>query len=513
MVPASRVEEENVHKRIKINDTVDGGGDDNVEGNDDNDNGEDDGSDDNDEDDDDNDNGEDDGSDDNDEDDDDNDNGEDDGSDDNDEDDDDNDNGEDDGGDENNCVESGGGGKSSAPACRKNLYDGIPAPNPRSVTYSMDLAVYCARVHAQTRKNDGDEDSQPVGMKIVKDSNESYESGDSETVLLEDDNKLYDGDENLIIDKLSGLKMSINNTETETNQADFSSSSNLCTIAYDDIASLLSIVKSGHELFYEETVTPEMKKKWYQNLLESVLKMSSGTLSSLDSPQNHDLYSTSFDTVLTKDMFAKPDQSVEGPPNEDYASSVSFEPTNDEIVQGSSKTFEENWLKVNFIKELQQITATERSISIKMGLLGYMLPYYESEDKFWKDVFDITTFRPLGTYRQDVHIDFKNGHDNVYYVNHDLFIISSLLQVYVKSHKQCDGDQNAMIEYIMEALKSYRRPFLSLLSHSTESNYGSIDPNGFCAYLAAATSYECAIQRKNPHNLSLEFLKVRICIL
>ena len=276
-------------------------------------------------------------------------------------------------------------------------------------------------------------------------------------------------------------------------------------------------MKSGHELFYEEN---EVRRKWYQNLLHSVMKISSGTLSPLDSPQNHDLSSTSFDdTVSTKDMFAspllpsKPDQSEEGPPDEDYASSVSFEPTNDEIIEGSSKTLEKNWLKVNFIKELQQITATERSISIKMGLMGYMLAYYESEDKFWNDVFDITTFRPLGTYRQDVHIDFKIGHDNVYYVNHDLFIISSLLQVYVNSHKQCDGDQNAMIEYIMEALKSYRRPFLSLLSHSTESNYESIDPNGFCAYLAAATSYLCAIKNKNPHNLSLEYLKVRICIL
>ena len=406
----------------------------------------------------------------------------------------------------------------------------------------MDLAVYCARVHAQTRKNDGDEDSQPVGMKIVKDSNEGYESGDSETVLLEEDNKLFDEDENIVIDKLGGLNMSMNNTETH--QADVTSSTNLRTIADEDIASLLSIVKSGHELCYEETVTPEVRIKWYQNLLHSVLKISSGTLSPLDSPQNHDLSSTSFDdTVSTKDMFAspllpsKPDQSEEGPPDEDYASSVSFEPTNDEIMQGSSKTLddyassvsfeptndeiiegssktlEKNWLKVNFIKELQQITATERSISIKMGLMGYMLAYYESEDKFWNDVFDITTFRPLGTYRQDVHIYFKNGQDNVHYVNHDLFVISSLLQLYVKSHKQCDGDQNAMIEYIMEALKSYRRPFLSLLSHSTESNYESIDPNGFCAYLAAATSYQCAFQRKNPHNLSLEFLKVRICIL
>ena len=382
----------------------------------------------------------------------------------------------------------------------------------------MDLAVYCARVHAQTRKNDGDEDSQPVGMKIVKDSNEGYESGDSETVLLEEDNKLFDEDENIVIDKLGGLNMSMNNTETH--QADVTSSTNLRTIADEDIASLLHIVKSGHELCYEETVTPEVRIKWYQNLLHSVLKISSGTLSPLDSPQNHDLSSTSFDdTISTKDMFAspllpsKPDQSEEGPPDEDYASSVSFEPTNDEIIEGSSKTLEKNWLKVNFIKELQQITATERSISIKMGLMGYMLAYYESEDKFWNDVFDITTFRPLGTYRQDVHIYFKNGQDNVHYVNHDLFVISSLLQVYVKSHKQCDGDQNAMIEYIMEALKSYHRPFLSLLSHSTESNYESIDPNGFCAYLAAATSYQCAIQKKNPHNLSLEFLKVRICIL
>jgi hypothetical protein len=187
-------------------------------------------------------------------------------------------------------------------------------------------------------------------------------------------------------------------------------------------------------------------------------------------------------------------------------------------VEGSLKPLQDlpkfkNWLPVSFIKDLQNITARDGMISIKMGLLGYLLAYYKSEDSFLEDVFDSTTFRPLGKYRQDVEICFNYARYNVFYLNHDLFIISSLLQVYVKSHKQCHGDQPAMIEYIMETLKSYQRPFLSLLSHSTKSDYESIDPNGFCAYLAAATSYEFVRQGQNPHNLSLETLKVRICIL
>jgi hypothetical protein len=394
----------------------------------------------------------------------------------------------------------------------------------------MEVAEYCARVLAQTRDYGGNddknvsmneyvEDSQSVG--VAKDLNETYEGSDSETFVQVDDTKLFDADDNLIVDKLAELHMSSNNTETHF--VDVSSSTNLCTIAYDDIASLLCIVESAHELFYEQTVTPDLMRNWYQDLLERVRKLS-GT----SSPPNTS--STSLDTVSTKDIFSSPlpsskqDQCMQSPsnddghPKEDFVSPISSDLTNEQRVEGSLKPLQDltkikNWLPFNFIKELQQITATERSISIKMGLLGYLLVYYESKDSFLEDVFDKTTFRPLGKYRQDVHIDFKNGHDNVYYVNHDLFIISSLLQVYVKSHKQFNGDHSAMIEYIMEALRSYQRPFLSLLSYSTKSDYESIDPNGFCAYLAAATSYEFVRQSRNPDNLRLETLKVRILIL
>jgi hypothetical protein len=454
----------------------------------------------------------------------------------------DDDSGEDDGGDDNKGVESGGGGKSSTHADRENLGDGIslttatPVPNPLS---GMELAKYCALVHAQTKTYSKD-DVSLSGMELaysadVKEyqsedlENDTYEGSDSETFIQVEETKYFDADENIIIDKLAGLKMSINNTETH--QADVSSSSNLCTIAYDDIASLLSIVESGEELFYEKTVTPEVMRNWYQNLLDRVRKMSSGTLSPCNSPQNHDVSSTSFGTVSTKDIFASPlpsskpeDPCVQstpnndGHPNEDFVSPISSELTSEQRVEGSLKPLQDlpkfkNWLPVSFIEDLQNITARDGMISIKMGLLGYLLAYYKSEDSFLEDVFDSTTFRPLGKYRQDVNICFNYGGHNKFYVNHDLFIISSLLQIYVKSHKEFNGDQTSMIEYIMEALKSYQRPFLSLLSHSTKSDYESIDPNGFCAYLAAATSYQFATQIKNPHNMSLETLKVRISIL
>jgi hypothetical protein len=173
-----------------------------------------------------------------------------------------------------------------------------------------------------------------------------------------------------------------------------------------------------------------------------------------------------------------------------------------------------NWLPVSLISELQNLTALDRLISIKIGLTGFFLDYYKPKGNFLEEVFDSTTFRPLGKHQQDdFNFRFRHGGHNVFYLNHDLYMISSLLQLYVKSYKRFEGDRGNMIEYIMEALKSYARPMLSLLSHSKSSLYESIVPNGFCAYLAALTSYECIIENKNPCTVSLETLQVRISML
>jgi hypothetical protein len=217
------------------------------------------------------------------------------------------------------------------------------------------------------------------------------------------------------------------------------------------------------------------------------------------------------------------DQSVPGsetighsvPMSETIDQSVPGSETIDQSIHGSLKPLDvlpkpkkriKNWLPANFIAELQDINAGDKLISIKMGLTGFLLDYYKTVDNFLDDVFDSTTFRPLGKHRQDVDQPLNHG---VFYLNHDLYIVSSLLQLYVHCHKQFHGDQSLMIEHIMEALNSYHRPLLSILSLSGKSNYDSIVPNGFCAYLAAATSYECIIATMTPHTTSLRTLQVR----
>ena len=346
------------------------------------------------------------------------------------------------------------------------------------------------------KDNDGGED---VGGINVEDC----DSSGSETLVLVDDN--------IIVDKLADLRMSFD--KTETHHADVTSTTTLRTVPSEDIVSLLSIVESVHQLICE---IPEPLKKWYQDVLEGVRKLS-GTPS--NSPQHADLSSSSFNTFSTtlvsyKETFDQSvtyeetmDQSVPG--SETIAQSVhgSLKPL-DELPKPKKKI--KNWLPANFIAELQDINAGDKLISIKMGLTGFLLDYYKTVGNFLDDVFDSTTFRPLGKHRQDVCQPLNHG---VFYLNHDLYIVSSLLQLYVHCHKQFHGDRNLMIEQIMEALNSYHRPLLSILSLSGKSNYDSIAPNGFCAYLAAATSYECVIATKTPHTTSLRTLQVRTFIL
>jgi hypothetical protein len=89
-----------------------------------------------------------------------------------------------------------------------------------------------------------------------------------------------------------------------------------------------------------------------------------------------------------------------------------------------------------------------------------------------------------------------------------MYIISSLLQLYVWHYKQCGSNREQIIERIIEELETYHRPLLSLSSLSKNSSYGSVEPFGFCAYLAAATSD----MLKTETRPDLRTLEVRIFI-
>jgi hypothetical protein len=143
-----------------------------------------------------------------------------------------------------------------------------------------------------------------------------------------------------------------------------------------------------------------------------------------------------------------------------------------------------------------------------MGLTGYLLAYYEPEGNFVENVFDSTTLCPLGRHRLD-DFTFPHSPNNVFFVNHDMFIISSLLRLYAKQYDQCDGNIEQVINRIIFLLDQYPRPLLSLSSLSENSSWGSVEPNGFCAYLAAATSN----MYKTKPSASLNSVQVRMNIL
>ena len=329
------------------------------------------------------------------------------------------------------------------------------------------------------------------------------------------------------------------NSEPRGDVTDVSSSTNSWTVAYDDIASLMCVVESAEELFYEEEVNLEVLRTWYGGVRERLRKLS-GTSLPPYSAQKPNLSSRGFDSALTKEDSATDvginDKSVQASTEVNSISPlVSSEPdseSNDHSVQGSKKdistspllstepdlksdddivNYEQsvNWLPVDFIRNLQNITASEGLISIKMGLTGYLLAYYEPQGNFLENVFDSTTLCPLGRHRLD-DFTFPYSPNNVFFVNHDMFIISSLLRLYVQEYYLCDGDIEQVINKVTWMLEQYRRPFLSLSSLSENSSWGSVEPNGFCAYLAAATSNMFKATIPTP---TLKSVEVRIYIL
>jgi hypothetical protein len=164
-------------------------------------------------------------------------------------------------------------------------------------------------------------------------------------------------------------------------------------------------------------------------------------------------------------------------------------------------------LPLQFIKDLHDITSSDELISIKIGLTGFMLAYYEPEGEYLDGVIDSKTLRPLGNHiLKDIVFQHGQGR-NLSKVNHDMFIISSLLQLYIQAYNQFHEDLPRIIEFMSSSLDSYLRPILSLKSLSTESLYSSVHPNGFCGYLAALTSLDCVEREINPHHVSLEDLR------
>jgi hypothetical protein len=354
------------------------------------------------------------------------------------------------------------------------------------------------------------------------------------------------------ITKFAGLGLNSEPVGDVTDVSSSSSSTDLYTVAYDDIASLVCVVESAHDIFYDEIVDPEVLRNWYNGVRERLRKLS-GTSLPPYSAQKPNLSSTSFDSAVTnkdsetdleindqseqgstKVNFTSPvssstpdldinDQREQGSTKVNFTSPVSSSTPdldiNDQREQGSTKEnftspvssstpdSESNWLPVDFIRNLQNITASEGLISIKMGLTGYLLAYYEPEGKFLENVFDSTTLCPLGRHRLD-DFTFPRGPHNVFFVNHDMYIISSLLQLYVWHYKQCGSNREQIIERIIEELETYHRPLLSLSSLSKNSSYGSVEPFGFCAYLAAATSD----MLKTETRPDLRTLEVRIFI-
>jgi hypothetical protein len=178
-----------------------------------------------------------------------------------------------------------------------------------------------------------------------------------------------------------------------------------------------------------------------------------------------------------------------------------------DAMQESSVSAEDAMaLPLQFIRDLHDITSSDELISVKIGLTGFMMAYYEPKGEHLDGVIDSKTLRPLGNHIfKDIR--FMGQGRNLSKVNHDIFIISSLLQLYIQAYNQFHEDSPRIIEFMSSSLESYQRPLLSLKSLSTESLYSSVDPNGFCGYLAAATSFDCVDRNINPHHVSLQDLK------
>jgi hypothetical protein len=178
-----------------------------------------------------------------------------------------------------------------------------------------------------------------------------------------------------------------------------------------------------------------------------------------------------------------------------------------DAMQESSVSVEDSMaLPLQFIRDLHDITSSDELISVKIGLTGFMMAYYEPKGEHLDGVIDSKTLRPLGNHIfKDIR--FMGQGRNLSKVNHDIFIISSLLQLYIQAYNQFHEDSPRIIEFMSSSLESYQRPLLSLKSLSTESLYSSVDPNGFCGYLAAATSFDCVDRNINPHHVSLQDLR------
>ena len=413
----------------------------------------------------------------------------------------------------------------------------------KTILRSFALAV----PNPQSVLTRSEKESQTVG---VADSNTMTEDENSDC----DQNREVEDNDNMVvgaIDKLAELKMSLKDdadfsSRTLRDDADVStrSSSTLWTVAYDEIASLHCIVEEAHDLV--AICNPEAIMTWYQDLRERVRKLS-GISSPPNSPKCPDLSSRSFDTVSTQEYVYSnlnmPTSVATSVSTEDVMqesmtmpASVSTEISLQETSASTENVMQESMtmsaavstevtsmqetsastvdamqesmaLPLQFIKDLHDITSSDELISIKIGLTGFMLAYYEPEGEYLEGVIDSKTLRPLGNHiLKDIVFQHGQGR-NLSKVNHDMFIISSLLQLYIQAYNQFHEDLPRIIDFMSSSLDSYPRPILSLKSLSTESLYTSVDPNGFCGYLAALTSLDCVDRELNPHHVSLQDLR------
>ena len=228
-----------------------------------------------------------------------------------------------------------------------------------------------------------------------------------------------------------------------------------------------------------------------ENVMQESMTMSAAVSTEVTSMQET---SASTENVLQESMTMTAAVSTEVSMHETSASTV-------DAMQESMA------LPLQFIKDLHDITSSDELISIKIGLTGFMLAYYEPEGEYLEGVIDSKTLRPLGNHiLKDIVFQHGQGR-NLSKVNHDMFIISSLLQLYIQAYNQFHEDLPRIIDFMSSSLDSYPRPILSLKSLSTESLYTSVDPNGFCGYLAALTSLDCVDRELNPHHVSLQDLR------
>ena len=228
-----------------------------------------------------------------------------------------------------------------------------------------------------------------------------------------------------------------------------------------------------------------------ENVMQESMTMSAAVSTEVTSMQET---SASTENVMQESMTMTAAVSTEVSMHETSASTV-------DAMQESMA------LPLQFIKDLHDITSSDELISIKIGLTGFMLAYYEPEGEYLEGVIDSKTLRPLGNHiLKDIVFQHGQGR-NLSKVNHDMFIISSLLQLYIQAYNQFHEDLPRIIDFMSSSLDSYPRPILSLKSLSTESLYTSVDPNGFCGYLAALTSLDCVDRELNPHHVSLQDLR------